>query len=278
MFANFMPWVRGLTRLPRLLAIGIALCGGPPAPTVAASVDSGWESDVASGRLRVCIWPEYRGVSFRDPRSGVLSGIDIDMAKALADDLDLPLEFVDSSFAQLIEDIEQARCDVAMFAVSITPERLRRLRFSDPYMASDVFAIALRNQQRVRRWEDIDQPQTIIAVARGTWHEQWLPQAMPSAQMRVLDTPSAREQELRSGRVDVFLTDYPFAVHLVREARWAQLIEPPGPVHVTPYAYASRSGLPRWAARINRFVADIKRDGRLRAAATDHGLEAVIQP
>ena len=278
MFANFMPWVRGLTRLPRLLVIGIALCGGPPAPTIAAPGDAGWESDVASERLRVCIWPEYRGVSFRDPRSGVLSGIDIDMAKALADDLDLPLEFVDSSFAQLIEDIDQARCDVAMFAVSITPERLRRLRFSDPYMASDVYAIALRNQQRVRRWEDIDQPQTIIAVARGTWHEQWLPQAMPSAQMRVLDTPSAREQELRSGRIDVFLTTYPFAVNLVREARWAQLIAPSRAVHVTSTGYATHFGRPRWAARINRFVADIKRDGRLRAAATDHGLEAVIQP
>jgi len=36
--------------------------------------------------------------------------------------------------------------------------------------------------------------------------------------------------------------------------------------------------LPRWTARVDRFVSDIKRDGRLRAAATAHGLETIIQP
>lgn len=278
LFANFMPWVRGLTRLPRLLVIGIALCGGPQTPTSAAPVDSKWESDVASGPLRVCIWPDYRGVSFRDPRSGLLSGIDIDLAEALAVDLGKELVFVDSSFARLVEDIQQSRCDVAMFAVGITAERQRFLRFSAPYMASDIYAIALRNQMRIRRWEDIDQAQIVVAVARGTLHESWMPRVMRQARMVVLDSPSAREQEVRSGRADVFLTDYPFGVNLVREAGWAQLIAAPGPMNVTPYAYASSLERPRWAARIDRFVADIKSDGRLRAAAAAHGLEAIIQP
>ena len=28
------------------------------------------------GQLRVCIWPEYYGITFRNPKSGELSGID----------------------------------------------------------------------------------------------------------------------------------------------------------------------------------------------------------
>ena len=37
----------------------------------------------AARSLRVCIWPDYFGISYRDPKSQQLSGIDVDMAKAL---------------------------------------------------------------------------------------------------------------------------------------------------------------------------------------------------
>jgi len=262
----------------RLAVVGLCATLSLHAVSLSAQDEAGWESELTGQRLRVCIWPDYRGVSFRDPRSGVLSGIDIDMAYALAADIGRTVEFVDSSFAQLIDDLQQSRCDVAMFAVGVTPERHQRLDFSAPYLASDVFAIALRSQARVRRWADIDQPQSVVAVARGTWHETWVPRVMTKARMLVLDTPAAREQEVRSGRADVFLTDYPFGVHLVREAGWAQLIAPPVPTQVTPYAYATRPGLSHWTARVDRFVADIKKDGRLRSAALVHGLEAIVQP
>lgn len=237
-----------------------------------------WEPGIADARLRVCIWPDYRGISFRDPRSGELSGIDIDLARAFAADLGKVLEFVDSSFSRLVADVQGNRCDVAMFGVGMTQERAAALAFTQPYLASDIYAIALRSQARIRNWDDIDQPQAVVAVARGTLHEAWMPRVMQRAQMVVLDTPAAREQEVQSGRADVFLTDYPFASHLVREARWAQLIAPPRTMQLTRYAYATRPALPRWTARVDRFVSDIKRDGRLRAAATAHGLETIIQP
>ena len=36
------------------------------------------------GILRVCIWPGYYGISFRNPKTNQLSGVDIDMARELA--------------------------------------------------------------------------------------------------------------------------------------------------------------------------------------------------
>ena len=33
--------------------------------------------------VRVCIWPDYYSITYRDPRTQVLSGIDIDMAREL---------------------------------------------------------------------------------------------------------------------------------------------------------------------------------------------------
>ena len=77
----------------------------------------------ASGQVQVCIWPDYYGISLRDPRTLQLSGIDVDLAHELAHELGVAVQFVDSSFARLEADVLQERCDVAMFAIGITPQR-----------------------------------------------------------------------------------------------------------------------------------------------------------
>ena len=35
-------------------------------------------------QLRVCIWPDYYGISYRNPKTLQLAGIDIDLAQELA--------------------------------------------------------------------------------------------------------------------------------------------------------------------------------------------------
>ena len=92
----------------------------------------------------------------------------------------------------------------------------------------------------------------------------------------MLDTAFAREQEVRAGRADVFMTDYPYSQRFLASADWARLVVPPKTYHITPYAYAIQPGDDRWFARVERFVADVKRDGRLRESARRHNLEAIL--
>jgi len=101
---------------------------------------------------------------------------------------------------------------------------------------------------------------------------------LKTAQLVVLDTPFAREQEVQSGRADVFMTDYPYSQRFLANTDWARLIAPPGNYHITPYAYALEPGDDVWHARLERFVSDVKRDGRLRAAARRHQLEPIVAP
>ena len=70
----------------------------------------------------MCIWPDYYGISYRDPRTQALSGIDIDLAQALGHELGVAVQFVDSSFARLVPDLQEGRCDVAMFAIKGLPK------------------------------------------------------------------------------------------------------------------------------------------------------------
>jgi ABC-type amino acid transport substrate-binding protein len=228
--------------------------------------------------VRVCIWPDYYGITYRNPKTQVLSGIDIDLANALGKDLGVAVLFVDSSFAKLVDDLTQDRCDVAMFAIGITPERAEKLRFTQPHLASDIYAVASKTNRRIKEWADIDKAESVVAVARGTLHESVMRSKLKAAQLLVLDTPFAREQEVQSGRADVFMTDYPYSQRFLANAEWARLVASPGVYHVTPYAYAVKPGDEAWLARLNGFVAAIKQDGRLLVAARRHQLDPIVSP
>ena len=259
-----------------LVGMGCALAGAGTSPPVTppdhlARIRS-------SSELRVCIWPDYYGISLRDPRTQQLSGIDIDLAQELGRDLGVRVQFVDSSFARLVPDLQQDRCDVAMFAIGITPERQKVLRFTAPYLASDVMAITTRSNRKIRSWVDIDQPGIVVAVAKGTLHEPLMRERLRHAQLITPDTPHAREQEVQSGRADVFITDYPYSRRMLETTDWARLVMPPSSYHLTPYAWAVQPGDEAWLARLNTFMQRIKRDGRLLAAAKKHRLEPIALP
>ena len=201
---------------------------------------------LAAKQLRVCVWPDYYGISFRNPKTQTLSGIDIDMAEALASDLGVAVRFIDSSFARLIEDLTGDKCDVAMFAIGINPQRLEKLRFTRPHLASDIYAITTRSNRRIQSWNDIDQPGSLVVVAKGTLHEPVMRQKLKAAELLVVETPHAREQEVQSGRADAFMTDYPFSRRMLETTDWARLITPDSTYHVTPYAYAMQRGDDTW--------------------------------
>jgi len=230
----------------------------------------------AAGTLRVCIWPDYYGVTYRDPRTRQLGGIDIELSGEFARDLGVRPQYVDSSFPKLVEDLTAEHCDVAMFAVGVLPQRAQFLRFSQPYLQSDIYGVATRASRSVRQWSDIDQPGVLVAVQAGTFMEPVMTAALKQAKVVVVKPPQTREQELEAGRVDVFMTDYPYSRRLLDNTDWARLIPPPSPFHVLPYAYAVRPGDDDWLKTVDDFVARIKRDGRLDAAARRAGLLEIV--
>jgi len=230
----------------------------------------------ASGTVRVCIWPDYYGITFRSPRTGQLGGIDIELSAEFAKMLGVKLEYVESSFAKLVADVTADRCDVAMFAVGITAQRAPHLKFSQPYLKSDVYGVTTRSNRVVRQWADIDQPGVKVAVQAGTFMEPVMATSLKQAQLVVIRPPLSREQELEAGRVDVFMTDYPYSRRLLDNADWARLVSPPQPFHIIPYAYAVKPGDDEWLQQLDRFVAQIKRDGRLDAAAKRAGLGDIV--
>ena len=258
----------------RVLTIGMLAFAGVGASDSAA--EGRLERLVRTGLLRVCMWPDYYAISYRNPRTGELQGLDIELARAFARDLGARVAFVETSFPRFIDDLREDRCDVGMFAIGATPARARAVAFSHPYLRSGIYAVTTRTHPRIQRWEDLDQEGMVVAVQKDTYMDDYARGAFRQARVVAVARPQEREEEVQSGRADAFLTDYPYGQRMLAFHPWAQLIEPATPVQVTPYAYAVAPNDPAWLERVNRFVDSIKRDGRLETLAGRYKLTPIV--
>jgi len=232
---------------------------------------------IKTNKIKVCIWPEYYGISYLDQRTQQLVGIDSDLAKELAKDLNVQLEYVASSFATLIKDIKEDKCDIAMFAIGNTKQRREKIRFTTPHLSSDIYAITTNTNKKINTWEDIDKKGIVVAVAKGTYHEPVMKEKLKNAELLVVNSYHAREQEVQAGRADVFMTDYPFGKRMLAKTDWAKLILPKKTYHMTPYAWAMDYENDKFYNRVEQFINDIKKDGRLLDLAKNNGLEPIVK-
>jgi ABC-type amino acid transport substrate-binding protein len=238
--------------------------------------DSKLDKILSEKKLKVCVWPEYYGISYLDARTQSLVGIDSDLAQELAYDLKVNLEFVESSFPKFISDVTEDRCDIAMFAIGNTESRRAKVRFTTPHLSSDIYAVTTKNNKKIKSWDDIDKKGIVVAVAKGTYHEPVMKSKLKNAELLVVNSMHAREQEVQSGRADVFMTDYPFGKRMLAKTEWAKLISPNSTYHLTPYAWVVAYGNDKFYNRVEKFILDIKQDGRLLKIAQKNGLEPIV--
>jgi ABC-type amino acid transport substrate-binding protein len=116
-----------------------------------ATLNSGHlERIKTNGMLRVCIWPDYYGITFRNPKNGELSGIDEMLSVQFARELGVKPVYIDTTFATFTDELLADRCDIAMFGVGITPARAALVKFSQPYLRSDIYAVTTKNHPSLK--------------------------------------------------------------------------------------------------------------------------------
>ncbi len=263
-----------LADLAVILLVTAGIMGSDPA--LAQPKESHLNRVVKSQKLRVCIWPEYYAISYKNPKTGQLEGIDIDIAKQLAGELKAQLEFVESSFQAFIADLQTDKCDIGMFGIGATLSRAQAVEFSEPYLVTSIYGVTKKNHPKIKSWNDMDQDGIVVATQLGSYVDTFMKTYLKKAKVLSVQPPATREGEVASGRADILMTDYPVAKKLEATQDWAKVINPTEPLAVTPYAYAVAPGDQVWLNYINLFLNTIKRDGRLVGAARKNGLEAIV--
>ena len=265
-------FTNALTAALVALAVGTA-----PVPANAQQTQSRLFEVTKNRKLRVCMYPLYYAISFRNPKTNELTGLDIDLAKELAGDLGAELQFVESSFGTFIADLQAAKCEIGMFALGATMKRAQAVEFSKPYMLASVYAVA-RNGGKVKAWADLDQPGVKVATLLGSYIEAFAKGYFKQATIVSVQPPTTREAELAAGRVDAILVDYPTVLRAKEEFDWAISIDPPEKLAPTLVAYAVSPGDQIWLNYVNLFIDTIKLDGRLATIAKKHKLDGSIAP
>ena len=261
-----------------LAALATFFAVGAPFPNVAAAAAAPerLQRVLDAGELRVCVWPGYYGITYRNPNTGQLGGIDIDIATALGKELGVRVRFVDSSFVLLVDKLLNDQCDIAMHSVGITPARSAQLAFTQPYLRSDVYAVTAMNNTAVKSWADLDQPGRVIAVQAGTVMEPIMRRVLRQATLLVVKPPMLLENEVESGRADAFMVNFQYSQRLLDLTNWARVIASPQPFYPTDYAYALAPGDLSLLARVDRFMQAIRADKRLLQFARNYRLDPIL--
>jgi polar amino acid transport system substrate-binding protein len=152
-----------------------------------------------------------------------------------------------------------------MSGMSITPARQVRLAFGDPYMRSGLLAAASRvDASKYATRDAILNAGANVGVRMGSTAESWGQSNLRYG--RVVPYPSIEDaaRELSQGRLDLIISDAPQTAWAVSEySGTLQII----PIRLTEeqiaWAFRPEDAALRVAA--NRALADMRRDGRLRA-------------
>jgi cyclohexadienyl dehydratase len=158
------------------------------------------------GTLRACTTGDYKPYSFYRA-DGQFEGIDIDMTESLAKSLGVQVEYVKTSWSNLMNDFV-AKCDIGMGGVSPTLERQKRAFFTQAYMVDGKTPIVRCDDvDKYQTVAQIDQPSTRVIVNPGGTNERFAKQYFPHANLTVYPDNVTVFRQILAGKADVMVTD-----------------------------------------------------------------------
>jgi polar amino acid transport system substrate-binding protein len=108
------------------------------------------------GKLIIGVKDNLPPLGFRD-RNGNLSGLEIDIARELAKELNMPLELVPLKNRDRLSALQNNQVDLAIAQITVTSNRARLIDFSLPYYTDSTIAIAKRGTTS----QELSQPSAI---------------------------------------------------------------------------------------------------------------------
>jgi cyclohexadienyl dehydratase len=160
----------------------------------------------ASGLLRVGTTGDY--APFSTESQGRVSGIDIELGRALASQLHVEAAFIRTAWATLNADLSDGQFDIAVGGVSATPARAAVAELSPPYLSGGkTFIARCRDGGGFVDLKAVDRRGVRVIVNAGGTNEQYARANLRSAQLRVYPDNRSIFDEIRAGHADVMITD-----------------------------------------------------------------------
>jgi polar amino acid transport system substrate-binding protein len=202
-----------LRRAALALLAGALLCSGPALSESRIFIPGFWDPrgrppkpDLANLRsLRFLTEDDYPPFHFALP-DGSLAGFDIDLARAICDDLKLACTIQARRFDTLIDSLDAGEGDAIIASLRIDENNRTRLDFTAPYAKSPARFVALKATPLHDAVPETLRGKTIGVLAK-TAHEAFLAAYFKGAIIKPLETQKALTEALGKGEIDAIFGD-----------------------------------------------------------------------
>ena len=237
----------------------------PGTTTAPGQTDDSWERVRTAGRMVVGTSLDYPPFSYRNEQFQP-DGFDMALIRDIAARLGVQTDIRDIAFDSLFTALDQQQIDVAIAAISVTPEREALANFSNVYYVGEEGILAHANSTIPAIITLSDMAGRRIGVQRGSVYETWLQRDLVDSGLTVAgnlfvyETADAAIRDLREQRLDLAIVDAYVAQAAVAQGGVKRV---GGGLNQQRYAIAVRRGADALRGQINAALTQMQNDGRL---------------
>ncbi|HLB97466.1 MAG TPA: transporter substrate-binding domain-containing protein [Acetobacteraceae bacterium] len=156
-----------------------------------------------TGVLRIAALPGEQPFFRKDLATGEWHGVGIDMARSIAGALSAKLDYVESTYANSVLDLQSNKIDLA-FALNPTPQRALAIGFTEPYYMHP-FGLVARKGFAAKTWEDLNKPEVRVVSLIGALSDNLLARYAPKATVIGAKAGDDAILQMQSGHADCII-------------------------------------------------------------------------
>ena len=264
-----------------LIAGGAILIGAPAIARRAHAADSTYDRIASAGVLRLGVITNRPPYFWQENGKwvGFSTQMGTDAAEAFSKAVGKPIriEFVESSFATIILDIQADKLDV-FFGLSYSEQREKAVYLVGPLYSLPEVALTARGSKLGDQWEAYDHPEVRVSVVVGTTDEQAARKFLQHAQIRGMKGTAEAVLDVQSGNSDVFITTILTGLGALKDSKSFEALHVLQPVYTQPsHGGTRRDGDGKFAAFLQDWAVQYRAAGRpkevLLAAMRSYGLD-----
>jgi polar amino acid transport system substrate-binding protein len=226
---------------------------------------------VQAGKLRVGIGLANLVSGVKDPATGELRGVSVDLARALAARIKVEFQPIEYPRPGMVLDgARNSAWDVTFLVID--PARAADADFSSPYMESD-FTLLVPPGAAIRNFTDADQPGIRIGVPRGDAVDLRLTRIAKQAVLVRVDNQAAGADLLRTGQINAYAAPRPVLLGMSAHLSGSQVLE--DSFATISFAAFVPKGHDRKLAYVGEFLEEAKASGLIKTFIERAGLRGM---
>lgn len=201
-------------------------------------------------------------------RQGRFMGLDIDLAKALANAMHVDLKIEKIPFGDLMATLAKGDVDMVVSGVAITPERSREAAFVGPYVLSGKSIVTRREALAQFATGELAASDVRLAALSNSTSAAFVREAAPNAELVEVTDTSEGVAMVIAGEVEGLVADEPTCVLAVLRNPDAGLVTLDSPLTVEPIGIAIDADDPEFYNLVQNYLRAYEGTGLLERLRT----------